>query len=189
MIRLILLVESRIHGNVYVWFGGEHSKTHRRNMAGRRVLSLLLAQRIRENGLLVLGCGETKTPAAFVNACKKFMFTDMKQESPVAQEALLQKEAVFFDKAFEKAANGNTEVALSIVGSELKRLIPKFKTKRYGCKTLGAVYQKLDKYELIQTGEKKTKNNVIRKKPSPQEEGLSTPTHNTLNVSVITHTD
>jgi hypothetical protein len=41
MIRLILLVESRIRGNVYVRFGGEYPKTHRRNMAGRWVLSLL----------------------------------------------------------------------------------------------------------------------------------------------------
>ena len=40
MNRLILLVESRIRGNVYVRFGGEHSKTHRRNTAGRWVLSL-----------------------------------------------------------------------------------------------------------------------------------------------------
>jgi len=41
MSRLILLVESRIRGNVYVRFGGEHSKTHRRNTTGRWVLSLL----------------------------------------------------------------------------------------------------------------------------------------------------
>ena len=41
MNRLILLVESRIRGNVYVRFGGEHLKTHHRNMTGRRVLSLL----------------------------------------------------------------------------------------------------------------------------------------------------
>ena len=39
---LILLVESRIHGDMYVRFGGEHSKTHRRNTAGRWVFSLLL---------------------------------------------------------------------------------------------------------------------------------------------------
>ena len=42
MNRLILLVESRIRGNVYVRFGGEYPKTHRSNTAGRRVLSLLL---------------------------------------------------------------------------------------------------------------------------------------------------
>ena len=40
--RLILLVESRIRGDVYVRFGGECPKTHRRNTAGRWMLSLPL---------------------------------------------------------------------------------------------------------------------------------------------------
>ena len=40
MNRLIVLVESRIRGNVYVRFGGEHPKTHRSNTAGRWMLSL-----------------------------------------------------------------------------------------------------------------------------------------------------
>ena len=42
MDRLILLVESRIRGDVYVRFGGELPKTHRRNTAGRWMLSLPL---------------------------------------------------------------------------------------------------------------------------------------------------
>lgn len=33
-------MESRIRGNVYVRFGGEHPKTHRSNTAGRWMLSL-----------------------------------------------------------------------------------------------------------------------------------------------------
>ena len=41
MNRLILLVESRIRGDVYVRFGGELPKTHRSNTAGRWMLSLL----------------------------------------------------------------------------------------------------------------------------------------------------
>ena len=42
MNRLILLVESRIRGDVYVRFGGELPKTHRSNTAGRWMLSLHL---------------------------------------------------------------------------------------------------------------------------------------------------
>jgi len=34
-----------------------------------------LASRIREEGLLVYGFGEEKTPKAFVSACDKFIFT------------------------------------------------------------------------------------------------------------------
>ena len=42
MNRLILLVESRIRGDVYVRFGGELPKTHRSNTSGRWMLSLPL---------------------------------------------------------------------------------------------------------------------------------------------------
>lgn len=41
MNRLILLVESRIRGDVYVRFGGEHSETDHSNMIRRWLLSLL----------------------------------------------------------------------------------------------------------------------------------------------------
>ena len=40
-IRLIMLVESRIRGDVYVRFGGEYPKTCHSNMIRRWVLSLL----------------------------------------------------------------------------------------------------------------------------------------------------
>ena len=40
-IRLIMLVESRIRGDVYVRFGGEYLKTYHSNMIRRWVLSLL----------------------------------------------------------------------------------------------------------------------------------------------------
>jgi uncharacterized LabA/DUF88 family protein len=36
-----------------------------------------LASRIREEGLLVYGFGERKTPKAFVSACDKFIFTEV----------------------------------------------------------------------------------------------------------------
>jgi hypothetical protein len=36
-----------------------------------------LAQRLREAGLIVYGFGERKTPEAFVNACDKFVYTEV----------------------------------------------------------------------------------------------------------------
>lgn len=62
MDRLILLVESRIRGDVYVRFGGELPKTHRSNTAGRWMLSLPLkavnnlvkdARKVQQTVLLV----------------------------------------------------------------------------------------------------------------------------------------
>ena len=81
----------------------------------------LLAQRIREAGLPVLGYGEGKTPAPLVRACTEFLYADRMEGKPVE----------------------NTPA--------LKRMMPKFKIKRYGCKTLGKLYEKLDRYELVRT--------------------------------------
>ena len=38
-----------------------------------------------------------------------------------------------------------------MIGTALKRMMPKFKIKRYGCKTLGKLYEKLERYELVRT--------------------------------------
>ena len=32
-------------------------------------------------------------------------------------------------------------------------MMPKFKVRRYGCKTLGKLYERLDRYELVMTDE------------------------------------
>lgn len=79
MNRLILLIESRIRGDVYVRFGGELPKTHRSNTAGRWMLSLPLkavnnlvkdARKVQQTVLLV---GEISD--IYVNSFQK-MLTD-----------------------------------------------------------------------------------------------------------------
>ena len=79
MNRLILLVESRIRGDVYVRFGGELPKTHRSNTAGCWMLSLPLkavnnlvkdARKVQQTVLLV---GEISD--IYVNSFQK-MLTD-----------------------------------------------------------------------------------------------------------------
>lgn len=50
--RLNMLMESRIHGDVYVRFGGEFLETYRSNTTRRRVLSLRL-----ESQYLFIFCG------------------------------------------------------------------------------------------------------------------------------------
>ena len=55
--RLNMLMESRIHGDVYVRFGGEFLETYRSNTTRRRVLSLRLKAQylfIFAGGLLAL---------------------------------------------------------------------------------------------------------------------------------------
>ena len=66
-------------------------------------------------------------------------------------EFFIQRDMEYFDKAFEQAADGKGEVSLSLIGGALKKMMPKFKVRRYGCKTLGKLYERLDRYELVMT--------------------------------------
>ena len=50
-----------------------------------------LASRIREEGLLVYGFGEKKTPKAFVSACDKFIFTEVLRFQESAEPAVKPK--------------------------------------------------------------------------------------------------
>ncbi|HEX2596845.1 MAG TPA: NYN domain-containing protein [Luteimonas sp.] len=45
-----------------------------------------LAQRLREEGLMVYGFGEQKTPVAFVQACDKFIYTEVLRADVAASE-------------------------------------------------------------------------------------------------------
>lgn len=140
-----------------------------------------LAQYIREKGCLVFGCGESKTPAVFINSCRKFLFLDKKEDAALdgqvkprkgdTPDTILKKEAHLFDKAFEAA--GKDEVTMSQLGMELKRISPKYKPRRYGCKTLGDIYRKLERYEVIQTGIKGIYN-TVRLKEGHETEGHTT---------------
>jgi len=77
-------------------------------------------------------------------------------ESGESPDSILSKEAHIFDEAFdfyEKAS-----VTFSELGFILKKIHPRYKPRRYGCKTLKAIYEKLDKYEIIET-----KQSVVRR--------------------------
>lgn len=126
----------------------------------------LPAQRLREKGVTVLGWGESKTPVSFRNSCNEFYLSDQepkKEVLPNTPAAFLHRDAPIFEKAFEQASNGKNEATLSALGTEIKKLMPKYKIKRYGCKTLGILYTRLEKYEIIKTGDKQI-GNIIRLK-------------------------
>lgn len=84
----------------------------------------------------------------------------MKLEGGDTPESILRKESHIFDEAFD--IYGKENVTLSELGFVLKKIHPQYKPRRYGCKTLGAIYEKLDKYEVVLTPE--NTYNVIRKK-------------------------
>lgn len=92
------------------------------------------------------------------------MVSNQVKEEPLnTPNFFISKDTPIFHQAFEAAADGKEEVSLSLVGTALKKLMPKYKIRRYGCKTLGALYAQLGKYELVKTGKKEIEN-VLRVK-------------------------
>jgi len=92
----------------------------------------------------------------------------VKLESGETPNSILQKESHLFDEAFEFYEK--EDVTLSELGFILKKIHPRYKPRRYGCKSLGAIYEKLEKYEVVQKGGK----SVVCRKQGEIEEKFET---------------
>lgn len=136
-----------------------------------------LAMRLREEGLIVLGFGEKKTPDAFRNACHKFVFTEVLRPNtaarPVSQrsKASSEKKAVrpqapaethdpthefpkeFVLTALEQSTDDAGWAQLGTFGSYLTKLQPDFDSRLYGYKKLSDLVKA--KRELFLTEERK----------------------------------
>ena len=116
-----------------------------------------LATRIREEGLLVLGFGEQKTPDAFRNACNKFILTEVLRRPVAEPEVVPNKsergpvvatkpsvpalESPAFPKEFvlaalEQSSDESGWAHLGTFGSYLTKLQPDFDSRVYGFKKL-----------------------------------------------------
>ncbi len=132
-----------------------------------------LATRIREEGLLVLGFGEQKTPDAFRNACNKFILTEVLRRpvaepeviatksgnSPIAQTkaSASQLEQPIFPKEFvlaalEQSVDESGWAHLGTFGSYLTKIQPDFDSRVYGFKKLSDLVKA--KNELFDTEER-----------------------------------
>jgi len=125
-----------------------------------------LALRIREEGLMVLGFGEQKTPEAFRNACHKFVSTEIlrsvPRRKPKGDESSAKPVSVdvdpkqtpdapipaaapakvddfptaFMRAVLEQAGDETGWASLSAFGSYLNKLRPDFDSRLYGFKKL-----------------------------------------------------
>jgi uncharacterized LabA/DUF88 family protein len=106
-----------------------------------------LASRIREEGLLVYGFGEKKTPKAFVSACDKFIFTEVLRFKADAEPAGKPKTANELKKdaklvallrtALEAASDESGWAHLGAVGNNIAKQAPEFDPRNYGFSKLG----------------------------------------------------
>jgi hypothetical protein len=119
-----------------------------------------LAMRLREEGLMVLGFGEKKTPEAFRNACHKFVFTEVLRPGTTAEsidlpqkvktekksassqtpaetaEPKLKFPKKFVLTALEQSLDDTGWAQLGTFGSYLTKLQPDFDSRLYGYKKL-----------------------------------------------------
>ncbi len=135
-----------------------------------------LASRIREAGLLVYGFGEKKTPAPFVSACDKFIYTEVlraktdegkkivkKSSSELKQDAKLVN---LLRNAVEASSDESGWAQLGPVGSNIAKQSPDFDPRNYGYVKLGELVSatKLFDMEERQIGETKSKALYVRDK-------------------------
>ncbi len=135
-----------------------------------------LAMRLREEGLMVFGFGEKKTPEAFRNACHRFVFVEVLRNSGRATEpesvepspagaAIAQPvEAVdqpprpklpkkFVLSALEQSVDDEGWAHLGTFGNYLNKLQPDFDPRLYGYKKLSDLVR--DRTDLFTTEERR----------------------------------
>jgi len=106
-----------------------------------------LASRIREEGLLVYGFGEKKTPKPFVSACDKFIFTEVLRfqedvgsvTKPKTTNELKRdtKLVALLRNALDAASDESGWAHLGAVGSNIAKQAPEFDPRNYGFNKLG----------------------------------------------------
>ncbi len=115
-----------------------------------------LASRIREEGLLVLGFGELKTPRPFVVACDKFIYTEILREDStetihknLGSRNLKQdtKLVSLLRTAVEDSADDSGWAYLGNVGQNIAKKSPEFDSRNYGYKKLGELMDATDLFE------------------------------------------
>ncbi|HUX38869.1 MAG TPA: NYN domain-containing protein [Rectinemataceae bacterium] len=120
-----------------------------------------LAARLREDGKLVLGFGQKKTPKPFVAACDKFIYTEILREGD--DEAHAGKEpkrdgaqdlkgdkkvATLLRAAVEDAADEFGWAYLGAVGTYIANRQPEFDPRNYGYRKLGDLIKSSGLFEI-----------------------------------------
>ncbi|MFO8101389.1 MAG: NYN domain-containing protein [Dehalococcoidia bacterium] len=118
-----------------------------------------LASRIREAGLLVLGFGEKKTPKPLVNACDKFIYTEILRKDDTTSTATKKKTSLsklrsdtklvnLLRGAVENAAGESGWAYLGNVGHSISNQAPEFDPRNYGYNKLGELIKAIGLFEI-----------------------------------------
>lgn len=120
-----------------------------------------LACRLRESALVVLGAGESKTPAAFVKSCDRFIALERLASSPEPESPLPSLngagelpgpraesiQRALFQDAYKASAREDGWATLASFGAHVRRLSPSFDPRAFGCKSLSQLVESLGLFE------------------------------------------
>ena len=139
-----------------------------------------LAARLREEGLVVYGFGEKKTPSPFVSACDKFIYTEILRELPAdiaeaepvpetstpsgkthtsrapssapatAAKSKNRAPLDFIAKVIDDISDEDGWANLGPVGSNISKLRPEFDPRLYGYKKLSELIKAFPKKFAIE---------------------------------------
>jgi len=120
-----------------------------------------LVTRALADGKFVIGFGERKAPAAFVNSCSKFLFLDEIEK----EEKLVDKKEIsikcdtklmnILRQAVESAEEDDGWAALRAVGTHIANHTS-FDPRNYGFKKLSDLFSAIDLFELKRSNSKTT---------------------------------
>ena len=128
-----------------------------------------LASRIREQGLDVYGIGEKKTPEAFRNACKRFIYAENLGDesgagdaapspegsaattpSPASTKLPPNKAIPLIAAAMKRIGLEEEWYSLGQLGQFIQQANPDFDTRTYGSAKLSDLLRKTGRYEVKQ---------------------------------------
>jgi hypothetical protein len=137
-----------------------------------------LASRLREQGVVVYGFGEQKTPESFRQACSRFIYTEnlraLAPSAPTrtkAQNPLGTLEAAIV-KIISETESGDGSVSLGAIGNRLASLYPDFDPRTYGFKKLIDLVRSIDAIDLTTDGTNprlRLKPEAVTPRPAPRK--------------------
>ncbi len=145
-----------------------------------------LSSRIRENGLMVYGFGEKKTPASFVGACDKFIYTEILRSgvddsnAPTTRKSSNElksdtKLVTLLRNAVEDSADEGGYAFLSIIGQNIVKRMPEFDPRNYGYRKLGDLIEATHLFQQMERAAKNAPGTHVffrdkRRKDTPDKE-------------------